>query len=189
MVSSSELITSYTVELQNAIASIPKSKVEQVAHLILSTIPNQSIYIAGNGGSASTASHFATDLGVGSQRRRNPVRAISLCENLSVLTATSNDHDYSQVFSKQIELLGRSKDIFIAITASGNSENLVVALETAKKLNMTTIGITGFDGGIVGKNTDINIHIPTEIGSYGVVEDTHLALCHIITEIVRNSNV
>lgn len=183
-----ELIEEYISELHNAISSIPVSLVEKSAELILTRSQSNLIFLAGNGGSASTASHFATDLGVGSLLRKNPARAISLCENISVLTATSNDLDYSQVFSQQLELLGRRNDIFIPISASGNSLNLVNAVQKAKSLEIFTISITGFDGGELSKIADINIHVPTKLGSYGVTEDVHLSICHVITEIIRSNN-
>ena len=189
MSSSSKLLSDYVFELKTALEAIPTSVVEKVGDLIFSIIPNGTVFVAGNGGSAATASHLVTDLGVGSLRRKNPVRAVSLCENTSVVTATSNDLDFSEIFSQQLQLLGKKGDIFVAISASGNSKNLIHALNTAKTLNMITVSITGFNGGEISKIADICIHVPTKIGSYGVVEDSHLSICHMITELVRNKNV
>lgn len=189
MTSSSKLLNDYVVELKMALEAIPASAVEKVSDLIFSTIPNGTIFVAGNGGSAATASHLATDLGVGSLQRTNPVRAVSLCDNISVLTATSNDVDFSEVFSKQLQLLGKSGDLFIAISASGNSKNLVNAINMARTLNMISVSLTAFDGGEINKLADICIHVPTKKGSYGISEDSHLSICHMITELVRIKNV
>jgi len=145
------------------------------------------VFIAGNGGSATTASHMATDLGVGSLRRNNPIRCISLVENTGVLTATSNDLDFSSIFSQQLKLLGKSGDILICFSASGNSKNLIDAIGTAKLLGINTVGITGFDGGQVKRICDHSVHIPTELGSYGIVEDLHSTVSHLLTELIRAS--
>ena len=189
MSSSSKLLSDYIAELKTALEAIPSAVVEKVGDLIFSTIPSGNVFVAGNGGSAATASHLATDLGVGSLQRTNPVRAVSLCDNMSVLTATSNDLNFSQVFSKQLQLLGKRDDIFIAISASGNSKNLINAMNMAKELNMISVSLTGFDGGEISKMADVCIHVPTKIGSYGVAEDSHLSVCHMITELVRSKNV
>ncbi len=189
MKKSPEVLDGYVSELQSAIAAIPFLLLEQSAKLIFTRSKSNTVFLAGNGGSAATASHFATDLGVGSLLRKNPVRAISLCENVSVLTATSNDLDYSKVFSQQLELLGKKNDLFIPISASGNSQNLVNGIAKAKSMEMFTIAITGFDGGELSRMADLNIHVPTRIGSYGVTEDVHLSICHIITELLRSYNV
>ena len=130
---------------------------------------------------------MATDLGVGSLRRSNPIRCISLVENMGVITATSNDQHFNSVFSQQIKLLGRPRDILICFSASGNSPNLLEAVTEAKKIGVYTVGVTGFDGGQLRDICDFSVHTPTNIGSYGVVEDIHLSVSHVLTEIIRNS--
>lgn len=147
---------------------------------------DNTVYIAGNGGSAATASHFATDIGTGSLFRAEPVRAISLCENIPAITAISNDIDYSSIFAQQLKLLGEKGDLLIVISASGNSSNLLKAVEAAFELGMYSHSLTGFDGGKLKQITSgRNIHIETPIGAYGLVEDAHLAICHVITECLR----
>lgn len=164
----------------------PVDQVMTVANLLSSKGFTGNIFIAGNGGSASTASHMATDLGVGSLRRKNPLRVVSLVDNVAVLTATANDLAFDQVFSQQLLLLGRKDDVFICFSASGNSRNLTNAVTDAKTLGMITISVTGFDGGMLKNMTDHNIHIETKIGSYGVVEDVHSTVNHLLTEIIRS---
>ena len=145
------------------------------------------VFVAGNGGSAATASHFATDIGVGSLNRTNPVRVVSLCDNSAVITAISNDLDYSAVFEQQIKLLGKPEDLLVVISASGNSQNLIKAVEMAKAIGMNVFSLTGFDGGRLREITSAqNVHVATPKGAYGLVEDAHLAICHVITECIRS---
>jgi D-sedoheptulose 7-phosphate isomerase len=177
----------YLLELSEAISKFPSDQVVRVAEILIQKLGSGTLYTAGNGGSASTASHMATDLGVGSLRRKNPLRVISLVDNAAVLTATANDLAFDQIFSQQLLLLGRKNDVFICFSASGNSQNLTNAVADAKKLGMITISVTGFDGGLLKNLTDYNIHISTKLGSYGVVEDVHSTVSHLLTEIIRSA--
>ena len=146
-----------------------------------------TVFVAGNGGSASTASHFATDIGIGSLNRANPVRSVSLCDNTAAITAIANDMDYSSIFAQQMKLLGNQGDLLIVISASGNSDNLLKAVEVASELGMESYSLTGFDGGKLKQLTlGRNIHVETPKGAYGLVEDAHLAICHVITECIRS---
>lgn len=145
---------------------------------------SSTVFLIGNGGSAATASHMATDLGVGSLPHAG-VRAVSLTDNNAVLTATGNDFGYDQVFARQLDLLARSGDLLIAVSASGNSVNLLRAVDSAKRIGMTTIGLTGFDGGQLCRVVDVSVHVPTSMGEYGVVEDIHLMINHALTTWLR----
>ena len=148
------------------------------------------VLIAGNGGSATTASHFATDLSVGTLKLgKLPVRAISLTDNLSLITAVANDLDYKLVFEQQIAVLGKPGDLLVLISASGNSENLIQALNLAVRKKMKIFTLTGFDGGKL-KELSIgnNIHVQSMLGEYGLVEDLHLSICHMATECIRLIN-
>ena len=145
-----------------------------------------TVYIAGNGGSASTASHFATDISIGSLNRANPVRSVSLCDNTAAITAIANDMDYSSIFAQQLKLLGKQGDLLIVISASGNSDNLIKAVGITSELGIESHSLTGFDGGKLKQLTlGRNIHVETPKGAYGLVEDAHLAICHVITECIR----
>ena len=139
-----------------------------------------SIYFIGNGGSASTASHFANDLAIGTKAWDKSFRAISLCDNQSIIMAIGNDYGYDQVFSRQLEVLLRKDDVVVAISASGNSGNLIHAMEFAKKREAITVGLTSFDGGKLRKIVDVSVHVPAEKGEYGPAEDGHLVLDHLI---------
>jgi D-sedoheptulose 7-phosphate isomerase len=187
MTESEVIASNYREQLLLAISVFPMDDVIRVANLLKANLGSGTLYTAGNGGSASTASHMATDLGVGSLRRRNPLRVMSLVDNAAVLTATANDLNFDQIFAQQLRLLAKKGDFFICFSASGNSQNLINAVEEAKKQGTITISITGFDGGTLRTLADHNIHIESEIGSYGVVEDVHSTVSHLITEIIRDS--
>lgn len=177
----------YLDELTLALTRFPTGEILKVAEILVDSLAEGTLYVAGNGGSASTASHMATDLGVGSLRRSNPLRIVSLVDNAAVLTATANDLSFDQVFSQQLRLLGKKGDLLICFSASGNSRNLINAVEEARSMEIKTISVTGFDGGALRSISDFNIHIDTPIGSYGVVEDVHSTVSHMLTEIIRSA--
>jgi len=184
----SELITEYFSASQGILASISVAEVTNLIDAIeLVRALKKTLYLAGNGGSASTASHFATDIGIGSLNRTNPVRAVSLCDNSAAITAISNDIDFSSIFEEQLKLLGIPGDLLLVISASGNSDNLIKVVEAAASIGIDTYSLTGFDGGKIKQLTlGKNIHIETPKGAYGLVEDAHLAICHVITECIRS---
>lgn len=140
------------------------------------------IYVAGNGGSAATASHWVNDLCKATRRAGEvPIRAMSLCDNVSWLTALANDEGYERIFSAQLETFARRGDLLIVISASGNSPNLVEAVELARERGVVTIGFLGFDGGILKDKVDDYLWLATEKGAYGLVESAHSLICHILT--------
>lgn len=143
------------------------------------------VFIVGNGGSATTASHMATDLGVGSLRVEAGVRAFSLTDNSGVITATGNDLSFEDIYAAQLLLLGERGDVLVAISASGNSPNLIEAALRAKQVGMKVVGLTGFAGGRLKDIADVSVHVETENGDYGPAEDAHLVVNHMVTEILR----
>jgi D-sedoheptulose 7-phosphate isomerase len=141
-----------------------------------------TIYVAGNGGSAATASHWVNDLGKATKRSgRAPMRVMSLSDNISWLTALANDEGYERAFSGQLENFARPGDVLVVISASGNSPNLLRAVEMAKTRSLVTLGFLGFDGGALKNMVDECLWLPTAKGEYGLVEGTHAMLCHILT--------
>ncbi len=139
------------------------------------------IYIIGNGGSAATASHMVNDLGVGLARRNIRYFNIEcLSDNTSVISALSNDIGYENIFLMQLKNKIGEGDILIAISCSGNSNNIIHAVKYAKEHHATIIGLTGFDGGKLKKLSDINYHIETAKNQYGLVEDLHMIFNHMI---------
>lgn len=179
----------YAHDFLDRFNSLDLDCVIQVSQVILSCIENEnSIYVCGNGGSASLSQHFAVDLGVGLSRKTkcNGCRIIDLTSNAAVLTATANDVSYQEVFAHQIDLYGNQGDLLIVISSSGNSENVICAVETASEKGMKTIGLTGFDGGKIKSKVSHSIHLTTEIGEYGVVEDCHSFVLHLLAHLVKN---
>jgi D-sedoheptulose 7-phosphate isomerase len=141
-----------------------------------------TIYVAGNGGSAATASHWVNDLGKATKRSgRAAMRVMSLCDNISWLTALANDEGYERAFAGQLENFAQPGDVLVVISASGNSPNLLRAVELAKTDGLVTLGFLGFDGGALKNMVDDCIWLPTAKGEYGLVEGTQAMLCHILT--------
>jgi len=141
-----------------------------------------TIFIAGNGGSAATASHLVNDLGKATKSSgRAHLRVMGLSDNVSWLTALANDEGYERVFSGQLENFARAGDVLILISASGNSPNLVHAAAFARDRGVCTVGILGFDGGRLKDAVDEVVWLESEIGAYGPVESGHTVICDIIT--------
>jgi D-sedoheptulose 7-phosphate isomerase len=145
------------------------------------------VYIMGNGGSAAVADHWVCDYMKGINEDTKiypPVKAISLVSNGPLLTALANDMGYENIFSKQLEYYRcGSGDVVLAISASGNSKNVVNGIRKARYLGALTIALTGFDGGEAAIAADINIHVPSD--NYGVVEDIHMMVLHSISQRIR----
>jgi D-sedoheptulose 7-phosphate isomerase len=141
-----------------------------------------TLYLAGNGGSAATASHWANDLGKATKASGyKPIRVVSLSDHLSWLTALANDEGFERVFSGQLENFARPGDVLVVFSASGNSPNLVHAVHAARSLGASTIGFLGFDGGVLRSLVHDYILVPTPKGAYGQVEDAHMVFCHLLT--------
>ena len=186
-------IKNYFEYLSQVLEKIDKKEIEQfIEILIKARIDKSTIFFIGNGGSAATASHFANDISIGTRTLSKPFRAISLCDNAAVVTAIANDDGYEEVFVQQLRVLYKKNDILVAISASGNSMNLIKAIEFAKENEIKTVGITAFDGGTLKQVADYNIHVPTEKGEYGPAEDVHMILDHLIgaylTRMVKEEN-
>jgi len=172
----------YTKRLINLLEEIDMEAIENIYKVFENSIKSGgTIYILGNGGSAATATHMQNDLGIGLKRRglRN-FRIQSLADNVAVTTAISNDIGYDNIFLAQIEDQITKDDILLAISCSGNSLNIIKAVEYANKIGSTVIGLTGFTGGALKELSDISFHINTPNGEYGLVEDLHMIFDHLI---------
>lgn len=144
----------------------------------------QTIFICGNGGSAATSIHFASDLTKGAMApNKPPIKAYSLCENIAIFSAWANDLSFEEVFTSQLKSRMRPGDVLIAISCSGNSRNVLNAVDLSQTLGATTIGFTGFNGGKLKEKVDICIIVPSN--SMEQIEDVHLLLCHLITTCLR----
>ncbi|WP_457749355.1 SIS domain-containing protein [Sulfurimonas sp.] len=169
----------YIKHLISVLQSSDLEAIEKIVTLLDKT--KGTIYIIGNGGSAATASHMVNDLGVGLKRRNiKSFDVESLSDNTPVCTALANDIGYKNIFYMQLKDRIKKEDILIAISCSGNSKNITKAVKYAKKEGATIIGLTGFDGGKLKKLSDINFHVDTKAGEYGIVEDMHSIVNHII---------
>lgn len=177
----SSYVRNYLTYLSEISSQISEEHVGQFIEIILAARDKgNAIYFIGNGGSAATASHFANDIQIGTCTTEKPFRAVSLTDNVAILTAIGNDFGYDEIFTKQLEALLRDGDVVVAISASGNSPNIVKGLEYAKKRNCKTVSLTGFDGGKIKELADHNVHVPSHKGEYGPVEDYHMIFDHII---------
>ena len=172
----------YLDYLANCFDSVDCAAVGAFAELLLSARKTgNAVFFIGNGGSAATASHFANDISVGTRTGDNkPFRAISLTDNVAVITALANDEGYEQIFIDQLKVHMRDGDALVAISASGNSPNVITAVKYAKSRGATVVGLTGFDGGKLRELSDISLHVPTAKGEYGPVEDLHMIFDHLI---------
>ena len=137
----------------------------------------------GNGGSAADAQHVAAELVGRFTRDRRALAALALSVDTSVVTAIANDAGYNRIFARQIEALGRRGDVALGITTSGSSPNIVAALERARALGLTTIALTGRDGGTTTRFADVHINVPD--ASTARVQEVHRTLLHVMCEILE----
>lgn len=177
-----EFTKNYIENLKRLLDNIDETVVEDIVNEIEKLLINRGrLYILGNGGSSATASHMVNDLGTG-LRRRDIINldVVSLGDNSPVVTAIANDIGYENIFYMQMKGLINPKDVILAISCSGNSPNIVKAVEYAKEQGCKIIGVTGFDGGKLKELADIKFHVEAPKGEYGLVEDVHMILDHII---------
>ena len=144
----------------------------------------KKILMAGNGGSACDAQHFAAELVGRFKLERRGLSAISLSDNNSAITAIANDYEYKYIYSRQIEAIGNEGDVFVAFSTSGNSENIVHAITTANKKGIKVVGLTGKYGGEINEFCDILIKVPnTETAR---IQEGHILIVHIICGLIEN---
>ena len=173
---------SYFSYLKEIIDKVDLSEIKIFVELLLSARKSgATIFFIGNGGSAATASHFANDLAFGTHEHEKPFKAISITDNVSVLTALGNDYGYGEIFVRQLKVYAKKGDVVVGISASGNSKNLINAFNYAKSSGIKTMALTAFDGGQMKVIADNCIHIPTEDKEYGPAEDVHMILDHLIS--------
>jgi D-sedoheptulose 7-phosphate isomerase len=178
-----DVATRYLDEFQQLLAQVDVDALARIVGLLrLARDDGATIYIAGNGGSAATASHWANDLGKATKSAgRGLIRVMCLSDNTPWLTALANDEGYERVFAGQLENFAGPDDVLIVISASGNSPNLVRAVELANERGLATIALLGFDGGILKDRVREYVWLRTEHGAYGLVESGHSVLCDIVT--------
>ncbi len=170
----------YKSKLLAALETIELSKVEQAITLLArARAEGRHIFVCGNGGSAATANHFACDMVKGaSYGRQDRFRIMALSEQIPTLTAYANDVGYDAVFVEPLKNFAHAGDVLIAISGSGNSPNVIRAVEYANSIGCQTIGLSGQDGGKLAPLAKLNIHVHDN--HMGRIEDAHMAICHMI---------
>lgn len=176
----------YVGRLREMLVEISPEQVAHAAGMMQEARGRGSrIYIFGNGGSAVTASHFAVDLAKGTASPGEPrFRALSLSENMAVVTAVGNDYGYDEIFEEQLRGLVEPGDLAIGISASGNSPNVLRGIEYAKANGASTLGLVGFGGGKLASLADLALVVSPR--NYGLSEEAHLILIHILTQYLKN---
>lgn len=184
-----DFVAGYMDEIQKGYESIDLAKLEKVACVLSSAIKrNATIYTCGNGGSSSIAEHFVCDFLKGASTGTSVQPIVhSLSSNTATITAVANDITYDDIFSFQLERYGKEGDILLCVSSSGNSPNILRVLSTAKSKNIKTISFVGFSGGGAKDISDDCIHIPNK--NYGVVEDVHHSLMHMLAQYIRLKNL
>lgn len=176
----SDFVTDYKQQLLGAIDTIPVDRVQAAIDWLNEALnQGRQVFTCGNGGSASTASHFICDMVKGaSYTREKRFRMMALTDSLSTLTAYSNDVSYDCVFVEPLKNFAQPGDILIAISGSGNSPNVLRAIEWANSAGLKTIGLTGRDGGQLGRLSQLEIRVGDP--HMGRIEDGHMIVCHMI---------
>ena len=177
---------SYLNTLFSSLNNTNINNLQKASNKILSTIKkNKKIFICGNGGSAAISNHYVCDyLKFFREKTKIKSQVYSLSTNIETITATSNDISYDKIFSYQAESLCSSGDLIIIISSSGNSKNIINLLKFANKNKLTTIGFSGFNGGYLKNKSTIPIHI--NVKNYGISEDSHHILMHLILQYLIN---
>lgn len=185
--SGADVIRNHVEALTSLLAGLDPKAVEQAGEVLdEACLRDNTIYCAGNGGSAATASHIATDLFWGRrlQGEARP-RAVSLVSNTPLVTALGNDVGYDRVFTEQLNGVFKKGDVLVGVSASGNSQNVLLAADFANSEGGTSVGLVGFDGGELADRCHVTIHIPTPKGAYELVEDVHHAVCHMLANYLK----
>ena len=175
-------VTRYIDELRNAVDGLPRERLEALGEMLYRAYCNEKqVFVIGNGGSASTATHMAADLAkntIGANMRR--FRVLSLNDNTATLTALANDLGYENVFSEQLKNLVRAGDLLIVLSGSGKSPNVINAIKSAQESCAEVVAVLGFAGGEAVELADLSIIVPSN--HYGVIEDVHLVINHILVD-------
>ena len=159
-------------------------KIAEASDLIINSVnKGGKVMWCGNGGSAADAQHLSAELIARLNFNRKPIASIALTTDTSFLTAWSNDIDFSSIFSRQVEGLGRSDDVLIGISTSGNSKNILEAIKSANDKNIKTIAFLGKDGGKIKSHADISIVVPSENTQH--IQESHITIGHIICDIIE----
>ncbi|MEI7844845.1 MAG: SIS domain-containing protein [Chloroflexota bacterium] len=187
MNSRESFVKMYTSQIAEVLSALPEDKFIEINNVLQDARETgKQIFVVGNGGSAAAASHMVCDFGKNTREvGKNRIRAICLNDNIPSVMAYANDEGYEVIFSEQLLALGRPGDILIAISGSGNSGNILKAIETARQMEIKVIGLTGFKGGKMKELTDICLIVPSD--SMEMIEDIHLIINHILAGLLRGA--
>jgi len=182
-----DFVKSYIDQLNEVLNALPSEKFLEINKTLLEARETgKQIFVIGNGGSGAAASHMVCDFNKNTREAgKKRMRAICLNDNTPSVLAYANDEGYDIIFSEQLLSLGQSGDILIAISGSGNSANIIKAIETARQMNIKVIGLTGFKGGKMKELTDICLVVPSD--SMEMIEDVHLIINHILAGLLRGA--
>lgn len=172
----------YAAALEATLAKVPADRLESAVELLAATIKTgKRIYVCGNGGSAAIADHLCCDWTKGTNiQGQPPLKTHSLVANGALMTALANDYGYEETFSTQVEYFGEKGDVLVAISSSGNSPNIIKAAHAAQARGMKVLGLSGFSGGKLADISDISLFTPFD--NYGLVEDCHQMLMHVLSQ-------
>jgi len=180
-------IRDYFAGLSELIGRLPWGRIEELVGILRDARKKGScVFVFGNGGSAATASHFACDLGKGTVREGVPRFRVVTLHDLATFSAYANDCGYDTVFVEPLKNLARPGDVAIGISASGNSPNVLRAVEAAREMGLRTVGITGYQGGQLRDLVDLCIIVPSEDMQW--IEDMHLAILHAVFRALLDVN-
>jgi phosphoheptose isomerase len=179
----------YVARIARAGASIDHAKLEQAARMLDGAFERGAwLFVCGNGGSAAVANHLLCDFAKGIQTDTGVLpRIVSLSANLEIITAIANDIEYDECFVYQLRTAARPGDLLMTISASGDSENIVRPIAWARDSGVESIALTGFEGGRSAKLATLNLHVDGD--NYGVVEDTHQSIMHILAQYLRQARM
>ena len=179
-------VDAYFSEISKAAASVDRDKVEDAASILMKAYSDGGmVYSCGNGGSAAIANHLVCDHCklVRTDTDLTP-KIVSLSTTVEIITAIGNDISYDEIFAYQLDALAESDDVLVTISSSGDSENILRAIQVAKEKGMPVISMTGFSGGRSAKVADVNLYVAAD--NYGVIEDVHQSLMHLLAQYVRH---
>src|SRR3989344_5703350 len=162
------------------------AELEKIGSQIITALKlDKKVLAAGNGGSAADAQHFVAELAGQFIHKRKGLSAMALTANSSIITAIGNDFGYEQVFSRQIEGFGRQGDIFVGISTSGNSQNLIQAMQSAKNIGITTVGLLGKGGGLIKNYCDLKLIVPSDNTQH--IQEAHIMIIHELCALIDNA--
>jgi D-sedoheptulose 7-phosphate isomerase len=178
----SSVVDQYAARYTQGLKAVSTENLQKAIELILACTSRRGmIWVVGNGGSSAIADHLCCDWTKGTHHAQHPtIRSASLSSNVALLTALANDFSFREAYATQVKFYAQTGDLLIAISSSGNSDNIIAAVTEARSRGVPVIGLSGFSGGRLREMADVSLHVP--VNNYGLVEDVHQSLMHIIAQ-------